>query len=456
MKSSAVWGLLIIAALLIAGCTRAVMVEETPPEPKRPAPVVQEEGPPPIETPEMLPDYSGIDLEVLSVNRLEESFGPYNSYNPRFSSPEQWIACEVNLEMHKKIYIYEIDRMALARNEEAKFKKIREVYLEEGFGESLTEDLFESSFQESFNYEFSWFPGSSSFIFTSNAGMGKYNLFIGALDEEDGVLSDIVHRLGPEEFGSYYMMTREVRKDGQARVSPDRRRIVFTSGRTGSGDLYLLDLGTGKLNRLTASEETDLFPQWSPDGNDIVYTTGGKNSHDIHVIRDAGLESQRDEILVRWFFDDVMPGYSPDGEWIAFYTTYNTARDPFNTKLWGIMIIPSDGSAPNSGKELAEYFHIPDVIKNGSQGAAWFSDSKNIMYAKNIDTDYNPIYIYNVEKRVESLVETDTDINHDIMVSPHGLVSFRAQVLGWDRIFIASTTYFKEYMRLNFRKLNEE
>jgi len=31
-------------------------------------------------------------------------------------------------------------------------------------------------------------------------------------------------------------------------------------------------------------------------------------------------------------------------------------------------------------------------------------------------------------------------------VSPHGLISFRAQVFGWDRIFIAHTTYFQKYL----------
>ena len=116
------------------------------------------------------------------------------------------------------------------------------------------------------------------------------------------------------------------------------------------------------------------------------------------------------------------------------------------------MIIPSDGSAPAAGKELIEYFHVADVVKDNSQATAWFPDSKHIIFAKNIESDYNPIYIYNVETRQERLIDTGTAINHDITVSPHGLVSFRAQVLGWDRIFIASTTYFQEYIKLNFHR----
>jgi len=448
--------LFLVSILILFGCTKAVRVQEAPPKQEKPAPVAKKE-PRPLTPPAVLPDYSALSLEILSLHRLEEKAGAYNSYNPQISPDERWVACEVNHEMLKKIYIYEIDAENLLRSgeeevfasgpEETFFKKVREVYLEEGLGETFTEDLFETSFQESFNYEFSWFPGSSAFIFTSNAGLGEYNLFIGALDENDKVLEEVTGTLKPKRFGIYHMMTQDVRKDGQARVSPDGRMIVFTSGRTGNGDLYSLDLESGTLTRLTATRETDLFGQWSPDGNDIVYTTGGKHSHDIHVIRGVKSDGPVDEVLVKWFFDDVMPVYSPDGKWIAFYTTYNSERDPFNTKRWGVMIIPADGSGPSSGKELVRYFHVSDVIKD--QGAAWLPDSSHIVFAKNIDTDYNPIYIYDIVKKEERLVETGTDINHDITVSAHGLVSFRAQVLGWDRIFIAPTTYFKEYIKLN-------
>jgi hypothetical protein len=133
VKSSGVFCLFLIPVLLIIGCTQAVRVGETPVEKKKPEPVVEEKGTPP--TPELLPDYSSIELEVLSIHRLEESYRPYNSSNPRFSSREQWIAFEANNEMLKKIYIYDINRDTLALENEGEFKKTGEVYLEEGFGE---------------------------------------------------------------------------------------------------------------------------------------------------------------------------------------------------------------------------------------------------------------------------------------------------------------------------------
>ncbi len=430
-----------LSLLLTACATKSVMDEPTTPR--------ESPKPPREETPrrEVYLDYGQFELEISEIQQVEEKPGLFNSYNPQFTIDEQYLAFEVNLGNYKQIHIYRIDVEKKGDTYALSHLKVKEVFLEESFGDELTDDLFESSTGESFNYEFSWFPYSSSFIFTSNAGLGDYNLFIGSVDEGDTLLRYIRERLDPKPLGNYYMITEEIKKDGQAKVSPDGNRIVFTSGRTGNGDLYLYDLVQGTLRRLTSSGDTDFFPRWSPDGSDIVYTTGGKQSHDIHIIRNAGTSEEREEVLVKWFFDDMLPSYSPDGRNISFYTTYNEERDPFNTKRWGIMIVPSDGTSPAAGNELTHFFHVGDIIKDNTQGMAWFPDSRHILYAKNIDSDYNPIYIYDIEEQSEKLVETGTDINHDITVSPHGLVSFRAQLFGWDRIFIASTSYFQEYLK---------
>lgn len=52
--------------------------------------------------------------------------------------------------------------------------------------------------------------------------------------------------------------------------SPDGRRIVFASNRTGDVELYLLDLDTDELRRLTERRGSDGHPAWLPDGR-LVY-----------------------------------------------------------------------------------------------------------------------------------------------------------------------------------------
>ncbi len=440
---------MIVSLVLSAGCageavrsTHPEKPDESVIEPEQPEEKAAEEN--------VTVDYQGIELKLFDFMQVEQIPGLYNSYNPQFSTNEKYLAFEVDQGTIKKIRIYTIgiNKPTYA----LEFEKVKEVSLTDTSADQLTDDLFESFTEESFNYEFTWFPFSSSFIFTSNAGRGEYNLYAGSVQENDRVLRQIQESLHPKQYNGYFMVTEEFRKDGQARVSPDGKKIVFSSGRTGNGDLYLFDITNGTLDQLTTGMATDLFPQWSPDGKDIVFTTGGKTAHDIHIIRDVGSPGQHEDVLVSWFFDDELPSFSPDGKFVSFYTTYNRERDPFNTKRWGIMIVPSDGSGPNAGKELIDYFHIPNVIKDNTQGTAWFPDSRHIIFAKNIDSDYNPIYIYDIQKRTEEYVDTGTRINHDITVSRHGLVSFRAQQLGWDRIFTASSTYFQEYLNEKFAK----
>jgi Tol biopolymer transport system component len=52
-------------------------------------------------------------------------------------------------------------------------------------------------------------------------------------------------------------------------VSPDGRQVVFTDVQ---GDLYLLQLATRKVVRLTATDAVEARPAFSPDGKSIAYS----------------------------------------------------------------------------------------------------------------------------------------------------------------------------------------
>lgn len=54
--------------------------------------------------------------------------------------------------------------------------------------------------------------------------------------------------------------------------SPDARTLAFTSNRSGSGAVWLLDLQSGALRQLTPNDQECQFPAWSPDSRMLVVT----------------------------------------------------------------------------------------------------------------------------------------------------------------------------------------
>ena len=66
--------------------------------------------------------------------------------------------------------------------------------------------------------------------------------------------------------------------------SPDGERIAFQSNRSGSQDLWIVDLRTRKLDRLTATAGDEVEPWWSPDGKSIVYSRRTEKGAHICVL----------------------------------------------------------------------------------------------------------------------------------------------------------------------------
>lgn len=66
-------------------------------------------------------------------------------------------------------------------------------------------------------------------------------------------------------------LMRSPRYDAEATLSPDGRRIVFTSLRDGDLDIYTMNIDGTDMRRLTATPGYDGGPFFSPDGEMIVY-----------------------------------------------------------------------------------------------------------------------------------------------------------------------------------------
>ena len=82
--------------------------------------------------------------------------------------------------------------------------------------------------------------------------------------------------------------------------SPDAQEIVFASSKDGDTEIYILNLETEEITKLTNNGNYDDYPAWSPDKNYIVFASDRKshnhNELDLFIIDIANKESIRKNI----------------------------------------------------------------------------------------------------------------------------------------------------------------
>ncbi|CAN7099172.1 unnamed protein product [Brassica rapa subsp. narinosa] len=138
--------------------------------------------------------------------------------------------------------------------------------------------------------------------------------------------------------------------------SPDGKRIVFRSDRSGTKNLYIMDAEKGEaggLFRLTNGNWNDTIATWSPDNNWIVFASNreyiGTLLMDLYVVHPDGTGLRK---VAQNLTGGVSmhPMFSPDSKRIVFTTTYAAiSAEPignpkFNVASSEIFTVNLDGS----------------------------------------------------------------------------------------------------------------
>jgi Tol biopolymer transport system component len=160
------------------------------------------------------------------------------------------------------------------------------------------------------DYNASFSPDGRWVLFTSTRGGGGADLYRVRTDGTD------LERL-----------TDSPAFDDQAALSPDGRSVAFVSDRAGQADLWLLDLPTRKLRKLTGGDPRgpggNFRPAWSPDGRWIAFSSERDSPKGTHGLYTAVFVMRPDGTEVRRLTDPQTiagsPSWSPDGKRLAYY-----------------------------------------------------------------------------------------------------------------------------------------
>lgn len=162
------------------------------------------------------------------------------------------------------------------------------------------------------------------------------------------------------------LLSRHRGLNSGADLSPDGKWAALCLSRDQRIELYLLNVSSGQLHRLTNDLAVESSPCWSPSGSHLCYVSDRAGNPQLYVIAASGgrpvrLLSERDEA--------VSPDWSPSSNRVCF-----------STRLGGQYVIGYvDMSDPSRTREIVT------LAAGDWESPSWSPDGRNLVCSRKLN-----------------------------------------------------------------------
>ncbi|MGI5865187.1 MAG: Tol-Pal system beta propeller repeat protein TolB, partial [Myxococcales bacterium] len=198
------------------------------------------------------------------------------------------------------------------------------------------------------------------------------------------------------------------------------RSVAFTSYRTGSPAIVVLDLATKQTTTIFKRPSALVTgASFSRDGKKVVFSMSQDDGNSHLWIADADGENPRR--LTDGFGINSSPSFSPDGKQIAYVS--NRSGNP------QIYVIPASGGEPKRITFQGNYNQTPDWSPRGDLIAFTARDERNVFDIFTVDP---------VTLKITRLTQ-DQGNNEEPSFSPNGrLIAFTSTRTGRSHLYVMS------------------
>ncbi|PID60198.1 Tol-Pal system beta propeller repeat protein TolB [candidate division KSB3 bacterium] len=198
-------------------------------------------------------------------------------------------------------------------------------------------------------------------------------------------------------------------------VSPDGKKIAYTSYRENNPDLVILSLETGQSEMAVMFPGLNFAPSWASDNQTIALTLSKDGNPELYLVDTLSKQHTR---LTRNRWNDVSASWSPDNAELVF-----TADSIGAPQLY---IVESSGGSPRRLTFKGAYNVSPD----------WSPTGEQIAFASSMDGNFNIYTILRNGDRLQQLTIHSGD-NEDPAWSPDGrYIAFQSNREGASNIYI--------------------